>query len=113
MSERSIFRFISWLKPSAVFLFFLLVLFILLQYRLWFGEGSLAQVWHLKQQIAHLEQVTAGFRQRNQALEVEVNALKYSDSAVEALARMELGMVKEGETFYQIVEKPRSDDAPQ
>ncbi len=81
----------------------LLVLFLLLQYRLWVGRGSLAEVAHLQRQIEDQQQQIAQMRERNERLRAEVDSLKYDLQAVEARARLDLGMIKEGETFYQVV----------
>jgi len=82
----------------------LVVLLLLLQYRLWVGEGSLAEVNNLKQEIATQQQELAQLRQRNRALMAEVQDLKQGLTAVEERARSELGMIRKGETFYQIIE---------
>ena len=82
----------------------LLVLLLLLQYRLWVGEGSLAEVNNLQQEIAAQQQKLAKLRQRNRALQAEVRDLKQGMEAIEERARSELGMIKEGETFYQVIE---------
>ena len=81
----------------------LLVTFVVLQYRLWVGQGSLAEVAQLKRQIVQQERRLEEMRERNSVLRAEVNSLKHGLEAVEARARSELGMIKEGETFYQIV----------
>ncbi len=80
------------------------MLLLLLQYRLWVGEGSLAEVNNLKQEIATQQQELAQLRQRNRALMAEVQDLKQGLTAVEERARSELGMIRKGETFYQIIE---------
>ncbi len=82
----------------------LIVLLLLLQYRLWVGEGSLAEVNNLKREIAIQQQELAQLRQRNRALMAEVQGLKQGLAAVEERARSELGMIRKGETFYQIIE---------
>jgi cell division protein FtsB len=82
----------------------LLVLLLLLQYRLWVGEGSLAEVSNLQKEIAAQQQELAKLRQRNRALQAEVQDLKQGLEAIEERARSELGMIKEGETFYQVIE---------
>ncbi len=82
----------------------LIVLLLLLQYRLWVGEGSLAEVNNLKQEIATQQQNLNQLRQRNRALTAEVQDLKQGLSAIEGRARSELGMIRKGETFYQIIE---------
>lgn len=83
------------------------LLFFVLQYDLWLGEGSLATVWQLQQGITEQKKENEIIRQRNDALMAEVNDLKKGDSALEERARNELGMIKKGETYIQVVtEKP-------
>jgi len=80
------------------------MLLILLQYRLWVGEGSLAEVNNLKKEIATQKLELEQLRQRNRALTAEVQDLKQGLDAIEERARSELGMIRKGETFYQIIE---------
>ncbi len=82
----------------------LLVLTILLQYRLWFGEGGFAEVWRLRQAVNSQQAENQRLLMRNSALEAEVKDLKQGMGAVEERARAELGMIREGETFYQIID---------
>ncbi|MCP4992319.1 MAG: cell division protein FtsB [Gammaproteobacteria bacterium] len=90
----------------------LVVMLLVLQYRLWVGEGSLAEVHTLQQSIAIQKQELAQLRQRNQALQAEVEDLRQGLDAVEERARSELGMIREGEIFYQVVEpEPAKDRA--
>jgi len=84
----------------------LVVLLVLLQYKLWVGDGSFAEVWDLYQQVETQREDNQQLRERNQALEAEVLDLKQGLGAIEERAREELGMIKEGETFYQIIEEP-------
>jgi len=88
----------------------LVVLLVLLQYRLWVGDGSFAEVWNLYQQVEMQREENQQLRERNQALEAEVQDLKQGLGAIEERAREELGMIKEGETFYQIIEEPVATD---
>ena len=83
----------------------LVLLLAALQYGLWVGEGSLAEVWRLRQDIEQQRAENDRLRTRNQELEAEVRDLKQGLEAVEERARSELGMAREGETFYQIVEE--------
>ena len=86
-------------------LIILVVLLGFLQYRLWVGEGSLAEVWQLRLDISQQRAENERLRARNSELEAEVRDLKDGMASVEERARRELGMVREGETFYQIVEE--------
>lgn len=84
-----------------------LILFILLlalQYRLWIGEGSLAHVSRLESDIVKQQNENERLQQRNEVLKVEVRALKNGTDAIEERARSDMGMIKEGETFYMVVE---------
>ena len=82
----------------------LIALLLGLQYKLWVGEGSLAEIWSLHQAGEVQREENARLKERNAALEAEVQDLKQGLDAVEERARSELGMIKDGETFYQIVE---------
>jgi cell division protein FtsB len=85
----------------------LLLLFLLLQYRLWFPEGSKAELARLQAEIETQEQVNAGLRVRNRQLELEVLELQGGLDSLEERAREDLGMIKEGETYYQIIERDK------
>lgn len=86
----------------------LLLLLAALQYRLWFGEANLRLVWTLEQEIEQQQAENQTLSQRNKQLEAEVQDLKNGLSALEERARSELGMIREGETFFQLVEPARS-----
>ena len=90
-------------SPNWLFLILLLLL-AGLQYRLWVGNGSLAQVTDLTQQIADQRAEHEILLARNRVLDAEVSELKKGMETVEERARHELGMVKEGETLYQLAQ---------
>ena len=93
------------MSKAPYWLFVLLILLLSgLQYRIWLGEGSMAQVKELKQQIADQNGENERLLERNRILEAEVSELKKGNETVEERARHELGMVKEGETLYQLAE---------
>lgn len=89
------------MKPMTIVFVLLLVL---LQYRLWAGNGSLTEVNQLKQQIAQIELENNQLLERNQSLAAEVRDLKQGYEAIEERARSEMGMIKYDETFYQIID---------
>ncbi len=91
-----------------VLIWLLVVLLVLLQYRLWVGDGSLAEVWDLYQQVETQKAENRELRERNQALEAEVKDLKQGLDAIEERAREELGMTRDDETFYQIIQEPEN-----
>lgn len=79
-----------------------LALLIGLQYRLWIGDGSLAHVARLKHDISSQQSENEKLLERNRVLSAEVIELKQGLETVEERARHELGMVKEGETLFQL-----------
>lgn len=83
----------------------LLLILLQLQYRLWVGEGSFAHIKQLERGIAEQRAMNKRLRSRNDMLELEINSLKNGLAGIEEKARSELGMIKEGETFYMFVEK--------
>ncbi|MCW8091884.1 cell division protein FtsB [Alteromonas sp. ASW11-130] len=81
----------------------LLVLLGLLQYRLWLGKHSIPDYYTLTGQVEEQSQQNANLAQRNALLEADINDLKIGLEAIEERARNELGLIKEGETFYRIL----------
>lgn len=77
---------------------------LVLQYRLWVGDGSLSEVWGLSEAVAAQQEKNDWLEARNQAMEAEVHDLKKGTEAVEERARSELGMIMKGETFYQVLD---------
>jgi len=94
------------MKPIMILL---TVLLLLLQYRLWFSHDGLPSLIKLHQTVAVQQQDNAVLQERNDVLAAEVKDLKSGLDAMEERARSELGMVKEDETFFQIVEEPSND----
>ena len=82
----------------------LLALLLLLQYPLWFGTGGVRAVWDLHKESETQRAENAKLAERNRALAADVIDLKDGLAAIEERARAELGMIKKGETFYQVVE---------
>jgi cell division protein FtsB len=92
----------------------LAVLLLLIQYPLWLGKGGWLRVWDLDNQVTAAQQKNEELKARNAKLNSEVLDLKEGTGAVEERARYELGMIKEGEIFVQILEpndKPVSAQA--
>jgi cell division protein FtsB len=80
----------------------LLVVLLLLQLRIWRGEGSLGDLNRLESEITTQTADNAVLQKRNQKLMDEVTDLKSGLDSVEEHARSELGLVKQGETYYMI-----------
>jgi cell division protein FtsB len=85
-------------------LILLVVLLVVLQYQLWIGDGGLLDVWELHREVELLREENLSLQERNAALNAEVVDLKQGLAAIEEHAREDLGMIREGETFYQVVE---------
>ena len=85
----------------------LLILVVLLQITLWFGKDGLGDLWAQKQSADSFKKENQKLKQRNDTLQAEVVDLKTKLNAVEERARTDLGLVKKGETFYQIIEEKR------
>ena len=75
-----------------------------LQSRLWHGDGSLAHINTLEDEVAQRVAEKESREQRNAILKAEVRALKQGFDAAEEIARSELGLIKKGETFYLLIE---------
>ena len=86
----------------------LLGLLLLLQYRLWFAEGGLAEANRLATQLEEAAAENATLSDRNDTLTRELMALQNGNDAVEKNARENLGLIKEGEVYYQFIEEPDS-----
>ncbi len=84
----------------------LLVLLLITQYRLWWGENGLLELFDLRAQVAEQEAENSKLTQRNQRLLAEVEELKDSRKAVEERARFDLGMIGQDETFIWLVGDP-------
>jgi len=80
----------------------------LLQYPLWLGKGSWLRVWEVDQELRAQRETNQKLQARNAALDAEVLDLKHGFDAIEERARSELGMVKQDEIFFQILDSQRN-----
>lgn len=90
-----------WFK---ILLAILIVLTLRLQYRLWFADGSIQQAREYQHRLDELKIVVRSKQERNEKLYAEVVDLRKGEEAIEERARYELGMIKEDETFFQVIE---------
>ena len=94
------------MNKSKVFIIGLVVLLALLQIKLWFGEGSLEERASLMRDIESQEQVNDRLEARNEVVEREIEEFREDpEAAIEERAREELGLIKEGETLYLLVDE--------
>ena len=98
-----------------ILLFSFVLVLALVQARLWLSDQGLREVWGLPAQLAERTEENRLLAARNAALEGEVANLKQGLAAAEERARTDLGMIAEGETFYQITpyRMPESTGVPE
>jgi len=90
----------------------LLLAIALVQYPLWLGKGSWLRVWEVDQKLRMQRETNQKLQSRNAALDAEVRDLKQGVEAVEERARSELGMVRQDEIFFQILDDTRNAPPP-
>ena len=81
----------------------LIALLGLLQARLWFGKNSIADYKLMKSEVEELQKQNANLKQRNALLKADISDRQLGLESIEERARNELGLIKEGETFYRIL----------
>ncbi|NMP29941.1 cell division protein FtsB [Thalassotalea sp. M1531] len=81
----------------------LLIFLVFLQHRLWFGKNSVPDYIALKDDVARQQADNDKLKQRNKLLYADTDDLKSGIEAIEERARNELGMIKQGETFFRVV----------
>ena len=82
---------------------FLILVLVGLQYKLWFGDGSLSEVVQLSRELEIQKEKLRVLEERNRILEAQVLDLQNGLDAFEEKARNDLGMIKQGETFIQLI----------
>lgn len=87
----------------------LVIFLVLLQYRLWFGKNSVPDYLALEDEVTRQQSNNNKLKQRNKLLYADTDDLKSGTEAIEERARHELGMIKEGETFFRVI--PSDSDA--
>ena len=90
----------------------LAALLLLIQYPLWLGKGGWLRVWELDKQVVAAQKKNDELKARNAKLNSEVRDLKDGTGAIEERARYELGMIKDGELFIQILEPNGKSASP-
>jgi len=102
-------RSISWQtvegRDIKILITIIILLIIHFQYRLWWGDGSIREIDAYQQRLDDLKKQVQDKKERNEALYAEVLDLRKGQEAIEERARDELGMIKEGETFFQVIEE--------
>ena len=91
---------------ARLFAIVLLILIVLLQLKYWVGDGGVREVEALRARVQAQARENAALEQRNAVLAAEVEELREGKEALEERARSELGLIKPGETYYRVVERP-------
>ncbi len=91
-----------------IIIIFLLTLLIWLQYKVWLQDGGIPEVLQLEHEIEVVRAEVKTLKERNASLNAEVKDLKKGLDAIEERARSEMGMLKEGEVYYQVIQ-PKKD----
>ena len=86
------------------FIIILIVFFLMIQFDIWFKDDGFYRVKELEQMIGSQVEQNERLKLRNEQLEREIEELKSGTESIEEKARTDLGMIKEGEEFYLIVE---------
>ena len=84
----------------------LIALLIGLQVKLWVGDGGMRDLRAIRARASEQQAENVKLKQRNDALHADVEDLKHGQDAVESRARQQLGLIKPGEVFYQVVNTP-------
>lgn len=90
--------YLKWLGVA------MLGFFAFLQYELWFVDGGISSFWGMQAQVQQLQQHNQYLAERNNKIVANISALKQGSHAVESRARSELGMIRPGEQFYQVID---------
>ena len=90
---------------------FLLVLLLWLQYKVWLRDGGIPEILQLEHEVEEVEAEVKRLQERNASLDAEVKDLKKGLDAIEERARSEMGMIKKGEVYYQVI-KPKKAELP-
>ncbi|EDL66980.1 cell division protein FtsB [Vibrio campbellii] len=88
-----------------IFVIALTLLFGWLQYTLWLGKNGVSDYYTVEDEIEVQQQVNSKLQARNNEMFAEIDDLRQGLDAIEERARHELGLVKDGETFYRIVDE--------
>lgn len=76
---------------------------VLIQIPLWIGTGSVFSLLYTYYQQYQIIQDNGRLRLANDELIDKIAALKNGTDEIESRARLELGLIKPNETYYQIV----------
>ena len=91
---------------SRILSVLVILLLLITQYRLWWGENGLLEYWQTKALVSNLEANNQQLQKRNSRLDAQVQDLKSGLDAVAERARFDLGMIGKDETFFWLIGEP-------
>lgn len=80
----------------------LIVLLAALQYRLWFGQNSVADYFRQQEELRSQQASNLELEKRNRLLKADVTDLQQGLEAIEERARNELGLIRDDEVFFRL-----------
>ena len=86
-----------------LFIFALFSLLAIQQYALWFGKNGIQKNHVVEAEVNVALERNQLLIDRNQLMYAEIYNLKNRKGAIEERARNELGLIKQGETFFRII----------
>ena len=89
----------------------LFLIFVYLQYRLWFSQHGLLYMWKLENSITQQEASNHQAKRCNQKLAEEIIYFRNSKDALEERARYELDMIKSDEVYVSIDDTQTKEEA--
>lgn len=95
-------------QTMRIIIYSMLLLLLAIQYPLWLGKGGWLKVYDMEKQVELQQAKNSLLSLRNAKLTGDVKDLKEGTRAIEERARVEHGMVKEGEFFVQILPTDKS-----
>lgn len=87
----------------------LLIVLVMVQFRLW---REVSEVRGLRSMVEQQLEENEALRQRNEALAAEVEDLREGLDAIEERARSELGLIREDEEFFLVVDPEYAEPPP-
>lgn len=91
-----------YLKSYLSFILLLIIAIVYLQYDLWGTRAGVVSL-HQLQASNHVQMLeNQKLKMRNDQVYAEVVSLRSNDEVLEGLARQNLGLIKQGEVFYEL-----------
>ena len=89
----------------TLFILVLMAGIVMLQYDFWNSHTGYLNANHLKEKVDKMALENKHFQARNNQWYAEILSLRQDDFLLEGMARENLGYIKQGEVFYQIIPK--------